>query len=461
MSWYAAKSQTLIAYASQSGTAKSIALTMAKSSTMHCETRAFSQLTPQCLLGYEQLFIVASTYGDGQAPEKSLAFSNALASCQEQFNSLNYAVLALGDSAYPKFCAFGHKIANLLNDKGAIPIFPVEEIDRGNSAQVSTWWQKICAELNWQKNVVEHHWLDSIIVENKCLNTQQAHRPAHAITLKVEEANYQAGDLLEIITPRSVKEICERLVEMGLSANAMVQFNGEQCQLKSALTHVEWTTQTATTPQALIAQLPLLSPRVYSIASTPNSNHIRLLVRQLVKDDGNVGFTSSALCNAKNNESFKVKLREHNSFRLPNKNVPIIMIAAGTGIAPFMSFLAVRAEQTTARNWLIFGEQYSDHDNYFNLELDHFLINGVLNRLDCAFSRDEPWVGKTKSRYVDDIIHQQREILLYWLKHEGAHVYVCGNKSGMGESVKIALQQTLGDDYDVMQEASRFHFDLY
>jgi len=456
-----AGNQTLIAYASQSGTAKNVAQKMAKSSQINCDIRAFSQLTPQCLMGYNQLFVVASTYGDGQAPEKSLGFSQALSQGQQSLSHLSYAVLALGDKAYPHFCAFGHQMASLLGDKGAKSMHPVQEIDRGDPSLIGSWWLNMGEMLGWQSNDIAHHWLEGTIAKNECLNSQKPERPAHAITIQADNVRYQAGDLLEILTPSSIKDIDDKLLQFGLEPQTIVTFNDDKCALNQALTQLEWTNQVANSAQGLVDKLSQIRPRVYSIASKPNDSHIRLLVRQLKKGDGSLGFTSSALCSSLPEQSFKVAIREHDSFRLPDKDTPIIMIAAGTGIAPFMSFLAQRHHQDASNNWLIFGEQYSSHDNYFNDELDDHVIMDTLSRLDYAFSRDAAWLEADKPRYVHDVIERNNHQLYHWLFDKGAHIYVCGNKAGMGESVKLALKKLLEQDYDTLKQTNRLHFDLY
>jgi len=461
----ASKKTTLIAYASQSGTAKSVALKMAKSPQINCDIRDFSQLTPQCLLSYNQLLVVASTYGEGQAPEKSVNFSKALSLWKEQLSHLSYAVLALGDRAYPHFCAFGHQIDTLLNNKGAIAMRPIQEINRGDPLIITNWWESIGELLSWKiPNVtydIKHDFMDGTIVSNDCLNAVKPMRPAHAITISTKEINYQAGDLLEVLTPMSISTIDEKLELLGLLPRTTVVLNKKQYPLNKALTQLEWTNQVASSAQALVDKLSSIRPRVYSIASAPNDPNIRLLVRSLKKDDGSVGFSSSTLCNALPKESFQVAIREHDSFRLPKKDDPIIMIAAGTGIAPFMSFLAQRNLQNNHENWLIFGEQYSRHDNYFNHELDDYLESGVLSQLDYAFSRDTTWLEAGKPRYVGDIINLQSQKLSDWLLNKGAHLYVCGNKNGMGDSVILAFKNLLAQDYDQLEQANRLHFDLY
>lgn len=455
------KNRTLIAYASQSGTTENIARQMLRSSSSF-DIKSFSNLTPKCLQRYEQLFVIAATYGEGQAPEKSLGFSSALARCQTPLNHLNYSVLALGDSTYPKFCAFGHEVCDLLSDKGAIRMHSVQEVDRSDENVISQWWGNICHLSGWQTHMLETVWISARVINNECANKNKPHRLAHIITLKVDSLYYEAGDLLEVLTPMSLSKINKRLILLGLEPTAIVWLNHKKIKLNEALTSLEWRNELAETPQVLINLLPKLSPRVYSIASESNNNNIRLFVRKLMKNDDSLGFTSSILCDSLAQDTFNIHVRPHVSFRLPKEiSIPIIMIAAGTGIAPFMSFLATRTKQTKNDNWLIFGEQHSQHDNYFDTELNHYLANGTLNRLDYAYSRDEEWLNDNNPRYVDDIISQQSNELCYWLNTKRAHLYVCGNKAGVGESVKSALKQILKKDYLVLKELGRLHFDLY
>ena len=457
---------TLIAYASQSGTAKSIAVNMAlsmeKSTLQPCDIQPFSQLAPKQLLEYQQLFVVASTYGDGQGPEKSQGFSQALAVCQEQLHHLNYAVLALGDSAYPKFCAFGHHISNLLADKGAKLIQPVQEIDQGDETVIGHWWSSMCEYFGWQKAAISQSWISATVVNNECVNKQQTQRLAHDIRLKVaSNVCYNAGDLLEVLTPLPHNTIVKKLADLGFSGEERVQVKAQELPLSEALTQFEWTSQTARNPQALIEKLPALTPRVYSIASAPNQREIRIFVRQLVKNNGNVGFSSTALCQSFIDQTFNVAIRAHDSFALPAKGTPIIMIAAGTGIAPFMSFLAQRQNESMGECWLMFGEQYSQIDHYFQQEIHAYLAQGTLNRVDYAFSRDKEWLSTNNPRYVGDIIEQQQQSLKTWLYEKGAHIYVCGNKKGMGDSVKGVLQNILQNDYTHFESTHQLHFDLY
>ena len=100
------------------------------------------------------------------------------------------------------------------------------------------------------------------------------------------------------------------------------------------------------------------------------------------------------------------------------------MIGPGTGIAPFLGFLDERrAKGARGPNWLFFGEQRRATDHYYEHELAAFQHDGVLQRLDVAFSRDQ-----RAKVYVQDRMLEHGARLWAWLE-EGAHVYVCGDMS--------------------------------
>jgi sulfite reductase (NADPH) flavoprotein alpha-component len=79
------------------------------------------------------------------------------------------------------------------------------------------------------------------------------------------------------------------------------------------------------------------------------------------------------------------------AFRLPvDGSRDIIMIGAGTGVAPYRAFLQERAETSAAgRNWLVFGNPHLRSDFLYQTEWQQALREGRLNRLDLAFSRDQ------------------------------------------------------------------------
>lgn len=110
------------------------------------------------------------------------------------------------------------------------------------------------------------------------------------------------------------------------------------------------------------------------------------------------------------------------------------MIGPGTGIAPFRAFLQERrAIGARGRNWLFFGDQRRTFDFLYQQELEGYFADGLLNRLDTAFSRDQ-----ADKIYVQHRMREQAAALWAWLQ-EGAYIYVCGDAQRMAKDVDAAL----------------------
>jgi sulfite reductase (NADPH) flavoprotein alpha-component len=116
------------------------------------------------------------------------------------------------------------------------------------------------------------------------------------------------------------------------------------------------------------------------------------------------------------------------------------MIGPGTGVAPFRAFLQQRqAAGATGRNWLFFGDRNFTHDFLYQLEWQEWLKDGLLTRLDVAFSRDQP-----EKTYVQHRMWQRRAELFAWLE-DGAHLYVCGDEKAMAKDVHATLAAIVAD----------------
>lgn len=83
--------------------------------------------------------------------------------------------------------------------------------------------------------------------------------------------------------------------------------------------------------------------------------------------------------------------------------------------------------------WLFFGEQREHQDFLYREEMYAWLENGVMQRLDTAFSRDQQ-----KKIYVQDRIREQSALLWEWLER-GAYFYVCGDSKRMAPDVESAV----------------------
>ncbi|WHU45268.1 sulfite reductase subunit alpha [Gordonia sp. L191] len=227
------------------------------------------------------------------------------------------------------------------------------------------------------------------------------------------------------------------------------------------------------TPEELLAELRPLAHRVYSISSSPRAHqgtvHITMAtVRYRSGERERGGVCSTFLADRRNDgDTVDVFITPNKSFRLPADDVATIMIGPGTGIAPFRAFLHERqARGCSGRNWLFFGDQHHATDYLYADEIDQFRADGVLTRVDLAFSRDQD-----RKVYVQDRMREQGAELFAWLE-SGAHLYVCGDATRMARDVEHALTEIIaehgsrsadeaGDYLDQLKKAKRYLRDVY
>ncbi len=111
-----------------------------------------------------------------------------------------------------------------------------------------------------------------------------------------------------------------------------------------------------------------------------------------------------------------------------------------TGIAPFRAFIQQRAaEGAEGLNWLFFGNPHFTEDFLYQVEWQRFVKDGVLSRIDLAWSRDQ----KHKV-YVQDKLREQGAEVWRWIE-QGAHIYVCGDANRMAKDVDQALLELLAE----------------
>ena len=135
-----------------------------------------------------------------------------------------------------------------------------------------------------------------------------------------------------------------------------------------------------------------------------------------------------------------VYIQSNEQFHLPDDDTPILMVGAGTGVAPYRAFMQEREVRgATGRSWLFFGERNFRSDFLYQLEWQDLLKRGVLSRLDLAFSRDA--APKT---YVQDRLRQQGRDVYAWLE-DGALLYVCGDAAHMAPDVHSILADIVAE----------------
>lgn len=343
------------------------------------------------------------------------------------------------------------------------------------------------------------------LVGNQRLNATESEREIRQFTfdLRGSGLRYQAGDALGVWPLNAPQRVAEMIEALGLASQErvtvgdrgeitltealsrhyditritpdMLAFIGARatCETLHVLTACECETELKqwlwgrqiidllhrfpirVAAAEWLAVLRPLQPRLYSISSGPTASpeQVALTVSTVRYGENKQKGGVCSVWLADHAEVAAVFIQSSAHFHLPtDPQTPIIMVGAGTGIAPFRGFLQEReATAAPGRSWLFFGEQYSATDFYYRDELEGWLRDGVLTRLDTAFSRD----GAEKV-YVQQRMLEQGAELWRWLR-DGAFFYICGDASRMAKDVDLALKkvvQTHGNmDAD---EASRW-----
>lgn len=198
---------------------------------------------------------------------------------------------------------------------------------------------------------------------------------------------------------------------------------------------------------ALIGLLRPLTPRLYSIASSQaeveSEVHITVgAVRYDIEGRARAGGASSFLADrVEEDGEVRVFIEHNDNFRLPaNPQTPVIMIGPGTGIAPFRAFMQQRAaEGAEGKNWLFFGNPHFTEDFLYQVEWQRYVKEGVLSRIDLAWSRDQQ-----QKVYVQDKLREQGAELWRWI-NDGAHIYVCGDANRMAKDVEQTLLEVIAE----------------
>lgn len=186
-----------------------------------------------------------------------------------------------------------------------------------------------------------------------------------------------------------------------------------------------------------------LQPRLYSISSSPLAHPGEVHLTVAIVRYSSHGRERGGVCTTyladrlAADEKPRVFVHSNPAFRLPaDGGTPVIMVGPGTGIAPFRAFLEHRrASAAKGRNWLLFGNPHQATDFLYQDELEGFLADGTLARLDLAWSRDQK-----EKVYVQHLMLQHGAELWAWLQ-DGAAFYVCGDASRMAKDVDSALHR--------------------
>ncbi|XP_016305027.1 nitric oxide synthase, inducible-like [Sinocyclocheilus anshuiensis] len=233
----------------------------------------------------------------------------------------------------------------------------------------------------------------------------------------------------------------------------------------------------------LLSQLPLLKPRLYSVSSSldrhPNELHLTVSVVEYHTQGGkgplHFGTCSTWLNTIKRGHTVPCFVHRSGGFHLPeDPSTPVILIGAGSGIAPFRSFWQQRIHDMKKTGLqvspmtLLFGCRDSETDHLYKVETLKLRLDGILGNVNTAYSRQP---GKPKM-YVQDVLREQLSEKAVEVLHKNAgHLYVCGGMN-MARDVAGTLQDILasktgmaiaeaGEYLERMKVEKRYHEDIF
>ncbi|MCB1560328.1 MAG: flavodoxin domain-containing protein [Xanthomonadales bacterium] len=532
----AASAETLtIAYGSQTGNSRRLAEALAAQSEaagLAVRLVSLADLRARELPSLSLFYAVISTQGDGDPPDDARRFLDELGGRRApKLDGLRFAVLALGDSSYPLFCATGRALDERLAELGGRRVVDRADADLDFERDAAPW---LTDALDTAKRELDTtaastaatgttprlHLVSSAtatpvlsapneaeVIVRHPLTTERAVRGVHHVELDIAGSGiaYQPGDALAVHVSNPEPLVEAVLDAAGLDGDTDVIIDDHQASLRDWLRNRRELTRLSlkflrqhadrddsqsalsaalrdSDPQAirrwfgsrqlvdalreapadwsaesLVKALPPLGSRAYSIASSRaevGDDEVHLCVAEFDGEhDGRrwQGLASGQLSRLDEGASLRVSLEANPRFRLPDDDsTDILMIGAGSGVAPYRGFLQQRfATGGNGRNWLLFGNRHAREDFLYQAEWLDALRRGSLHRIDVAFSRDGDAV-----RYVQDRLLAEGRDVFDWIE-SGGRLYVCGDASRMAPDVDAALRRILETHAGIDEEGAR------
>lgn len=321
----------LVVYASQTGQAGEIAgKTAARlvAGGVDAVARPLGRVGVADLRAAERILCVVSSTGDGEAPDNARAFETQVMRKATDLAGKSFAVLALGDRNYERFCGFGHRVFGWFQASGAGAMAPCLEVDDLDPAVLAEWDRRLT---QWGAGAAgaSAAFPSWTLVERKRMNPRGS-GPVYRLAFAGQDAVWQAGDLAEIETA-----------------------DGHR--------------------------------RDYSIASLPSEGSLELLVRE-VRTEGGYGKGSGLLIHGLEvGAKIGLRVKTHVGFHAPEGSGPVLMVGAGSGLAGLRPhILEAFAAGRPVR--VVYGERHPEYDSGLCEELVRWRDEGKIG-LDLAFSQ--------------------------------------------------------------------------
>ncbi len=336
----------------------------------------------------KNLIILTATYGNGEPPINATKFLSRFSKDNLQ-NSINYSVVGFGSLAYSQYCQFAIQIDEALQNRpDCTSILPICKINNQSFADFKSWGVEFGTTIRTELHLKQ--------------TVQKIKKQQHFTVVETTALNKDNTYIIRLKPSKKTKFT-----------------SGDLLSIRPQEDHIE---------------------RLYSIGKIDND-----IVLSIKKHE--FGVCSNALLNLKNNEQLKAKIQSNKAFQLPKKK-KVILIANGTGIAPFLGMI----NDNHTNTHLFFGLKTNESLNLYkphlkNIEKQHMHI---------AYSQEN-------NEYVQDLISKKEDLIASTLKNKGI-IMICGSVAMMNGVLsvleKITLQQ-LNRPLHTFKKAKQIKTDCY
>ncbi|RZU98407.1 PepSY domain-containing protein [Spiribacter vilamensis] len=406
------QARTVILVGSEGGSTWGFAVTLARAlmqAGQSVHLASMSAFAPERYASAERILVLAATYGDGDAPASAKGFLDKLAAVPEP-PATPLTVLGFGDRGFATYCGYAQRVSDEAQARGWGQLMPLDTVDRQSSQDFARWGRDLGAVMGIELELVH-----------------EPGRPAsHALTL-VSRRDYGAEvrsptAILRFALPRT--SLWQRLRGRGFGRFAAGDLIG-------------------VVPEGATL------PRFYSLASSHRDGFLEIVVR---KQPG--GVCSGQLMALEPGDTVAAFLRRNQTFKSGKGDAPLVLIGAGTGVAPLAGF--IRANTRRRPVHLFFGLRHANSDFMYREEFVDWQGKGRLEHLFTAESRaDQP-------QYVQDVLYIEAAHILHAIRH-GGQIMVCGGRS-MATGVTQALEDILapaGVTPAMLKAEGRYVEDVY
>ncbi|MEQ3499507.1 PepSY domain-containing protein [Tenacibaculum sp. SSH1-16] len=339
----------------------------------------------------KHLIILTSTYGEGEAPSNASKFLQLVQQTAIQ-NKINYSIVGFGSRAYPHFCQFAIDINSKLQQLPEFtPLLPVYKINNQSFQDFKTWghlWsKKTNIQFELTQEVKKHKKQQTFTTVSK---TDLNNDDSFLIRLQpTKKLRFNSGDLLAI-TPK--KDNIERL---------------------------------------------------YSVGKINND-----IVLSIKKHD--LGVCSNLLYQLEENEIIQASIQQNKDFYFPKRKKEVVLIANGTGIAPFLGMLQ---HKNGTKAHLFWGGRTKE-----SLRMYAPLLKNIeKNNIHIAYSQEK------EKEYVQDLLLKKETIITTVLQNGGT-IMICGSIKMLKGVEKVLEQITstkLNTSLDYFKKKNQIKTDCY